>query len=184
MRLALLLALAMPLVGQFWSPDREPITLKWCVSALPASPSEPEVRGAINEALREWSKYVEIKFRYGDCGAERTLTFSWATGDHACGWPFQPESLAHAYWPPPWTDEPRAGDVHFNAALTWTAALIYRVALHEIGHALGVVDSNVWYSVMRYEGNAERLAPSDIAAVRKLYGRRCFEIECAMRYDR
>lgn len=183
MNLALILALSLPLLGQSvatWAPEREPVTLSWCLATLPASPSEPEVRGAINEALREWSKYVQITFRPGKCGEWRTLTFSWLPAEHGDGYPFGRYGFAHAFYPAGLSPEPAAGDVHFSRDERWTPGEIYLVSLHEIGHALGLMHgNNPWGVMYSVENGVERLQRSDIDAIRWRYAKRCFEVGCA-----
>lgn len=182
MRLLLILALTLPLMGQSiatWAPEREPVTLRYCVAkSAPAGASKQ-----IQAALKEWAKYTEIKFRAGKCGTARTLTFSWLPSEHGDGYPFIPSVYAHAFYPD-WP-EPLAGDVHFSTAETWTPARIYTIALHEIGHSLGLRDDFEGGGVMYpYPRGYLWLCASDIASVRKLYARRCYQIECAMRFER
>lgn len=90
--------------------------------------------------------------------------------------------LAHAYQP---GDELYfgaggniAGDVHFDNGNAWsdggTAGTIdfYTVALHELGHALGLGHSTVAGSVMEavYGGPRRTLTADDIAGIQSIYG--------------
>ena len=48
----------------------------------------------------------------------------------------------------------------------------YSVAMHELGHALGISHSNIENSIMhaQYQRDVLNLQPDDIRAVTKLYG--------------
>jgi hypothetical protein len=66
-----------------------------------------------------------------------------------------------------------AGDLFVNTAAKFTPASLYAVALHEIGHALGLPHSTDPKSVMfSHLNTATALAAGDVTAVRSLYGPR------------
>ena len=62
-----------------------------------------------------------------------------------------------------------AGDVFFNSNATFTAASLYRVALHEFGHALGLRPITEPKSVMfnQLDSNTQ-IAQSDYLSIRAL----------------
>jgi hypothetical protein len=92
--------------------------------------------------------------------------------------------LAHAFYPAPPNPEPIAGDVHFDDAELWeignglgTAAFdLMWVAVHEIGHALGLghssVPSAVMYPTVSTTTVFTGLHADDIAGLRSLYAAR------------
>lgn len=154
--------------------------LSWCV----VQPAPPDAEPQIEAALAEWSKYVQITFRPGACYGDRTLTFSFVPDDHGDKTAFRGRDMAHAFWPAPLSEEPMAGDIHFRASEDWSPLDIYLVALHEVGHALGiwdvrggVMDEVSWWRHLT-------LQTSDIEAARRHYARRCFGVECAWGLNR
>jgi len=70
--------------------------------------------------------------------------------------------------------EPMAGDLHLDATENWHAGDdidIYSVALHEAGHAIGLVHSDKPGDVMYpYYRRGMALSVNDIGAARQLYG--------------
>ncbi|MHC4750749.1 MAG: matrixin family metalloprotease [Planctomycetota bacterium] len=96
-----------------------------------------------------------------------------------------PPVLAHAYQPgieSMFLGGTIAGDMHFDVARTWVdnAADVpfngqfdfYTVALHELGHSLGLGHSTVVGSVMYpfYGGALRTLTADDIAGIQAIYG--------------
>lgn len=85
-----------------------------------------------------------------------------------------PSSIAIAVLHDPFLSGTLAGDVLFNSEVDFAAAhtTLFSVALHEIGHSLGLDDSTDPTSVMfeHVGNNLTTLGPSDIAAIRALYG--------------
>jgi hypothetical protein len=152
-------------------------TLGYCVQ----QPAPEDAEKQIEAALREWAKYAQLTFERGACYGDRTLTFAWVPADHG-DWSLNATNPAHAHLPPPAVPEPLAGDVHFWAGREWTPEEIYRTALHEIGHSLGLWEARE--GLMDSERNLLWLQQSDIDAIRRLYARRCFGVECAWGLNR
>jgi predicted Zn-dependent protease len=89
------------------------------------------------------------------------------------GFPMAGDALGEAVPPDPVLAGTLAGDVFFNTSVAFTPQKLYSVALHEIGHALGMAPSTNRQSVMfnRFAGHTA-LAPADVLAIRALYARR------------
>ena len=85
-------------------------------------------------------------------------------------------TLAHAYFPPP-NGNSAAGDLHFDSAERWTCSTsngtdIGIVALHEIGHSLGLnheTTSTIAVMDPYYNPNLTVLQSDDINGIRAIY---------------
>jgi hypothetical protein len=139
-------------------------------------------RTAVTNAFATWAAVL--------CGAEFTAPTSgdidfeigWFQGDHDDGSPFDGvgNTLAHAFYPPP-CGGGHAGEMHFDEAEMWSLTGagstfdVETVALHEIGHLLGLNHSSVAGSVMfpSYGGVRRALTQDDIDGVRRLYAFLC-----------
>src|SRR5581483_12290220 len=92
----------------------------------------------------EWAKVAQITWLPGGSPTgSRTVNVLFATGDHGDGFPFDGRGgvLAHTFYPSPPNPEPIAGDMHFDDAEAWRIGAntdLFSVALHELGHALGL----------------------------------------------
>lgn len=135
-------------------------------------------RNAVRNAFNTWAAAL--------CGVtfqETTATtadfeIGWFTGNHGDGSSFDGvgNTLAHAFYPPP-CGGIHAGECHFDDAETWSLTGTggtfdtETVALHEIGHLLGLDHSSVVGSVMfpSYGGVRRSLTQDDLDGVRQLY---------------
>ena len=147
-------------------------------------------RGIIREAFRRWSDVAGLEFREVAPDLPTTLSVAFHQGNHGDGYPFDDQggpagnTLAHAFYPPPlggaW-----AGSLHFDEFELWKDApggpgfRLYNIALHEIGHLLGLDHSQdggaimyAYYGELRDDLNAD-----DIAGAQSLYGAPVHEAE-------
>lgn len=138
-------------------------------------------RDAIRRAFATWQREIPIDFVEVGAANNPNFPIGWFSGDHGDGSPFDGigNVLAHAFYPGT-CGGTHSGKCHFDEDETWALAHgganrdTETVALHEIGHLLGLAHSDVVDSVMfaNYSRERRTLAADDIAGIRALYGRR------------
>ena len=135
----------------------------------------------MRRAFDEWAKYGNLKFiQVFDPAADIIVGFG--SGHHGDRYPFDGPGniLAHAYYP--YEMESYGGDIHFDEDENWrenSTNLIdgvdfYSVALHELGHSLGLAHSPVYSSIMfpYYKGITQgSLDYDDVLGMYKLYSK-------------
>ncbi|PTL82626.1 M10 family metallopeptidase domain-containing protein [Vitiosangium sp. GDMCC 1.1324] len=127
---------------------------------------------AIRGAFARWAAVTDMRFTqtFTDTGTI-DVRLGFHVGDHGDGYPFDGASgvLAHAFYP-------QNGRVHFDDAETWSdngsGTDLASVALHELGHTLGLAHSNESYAVMYayYSGIKRNLTMDDVDGIKSLYG--------------
>jgi hypothetical protein len=139
---------------------------------LPASSVESEIR----RAMAQWTDVVQVTWAQGtNPTGNQTVNILFAAYAHGDGYPFDGPGgvLAHTFFPAPPNPEPIAGDMHFNDSESWhigTDIDVFSVALHELGHSLGLGHSDNPADVMYpYYKIANTLAAGDVAAILTLY---------------
>ncbi|KAL2892501.1 Metalloendoproteinase 4-MMP [Bienertia sinuspersici] len=162
--------------------DKEiPMTLTYtfCLDNMITYLSLHEIKGAFERSFAKWASVIPVKFVETRDLESADIKIGFYSGDHGDGEPFDGVLgvLAHAF-------SPQNGRFHLDAAETWTvdfekeksrvAVDLESVALHEIGHLLGLAHSNVKQSVM-YPSLKPRekklmLKFDDIEGVQHLYG--------------
>jgi hypothetical protein len=135
----------------------------------------------LRQAFTAWSDVTPLQFTEAIGLTPAEFLISWVIGDHGDGFPFDGPGhvLAHAFFPPPVNPSPGiAGDVHFDDAETWmegsTGGIdLLSVAIHELGHALGLRHSTDPNAIMfpTYSGPRHDLGEDDIAGIQSIYGK-------------
>ena len=118
---------------------------------------------AVRRAFDTWSAVTNLDFIEACNEEDADIRIMWAVGNHGDGVPFDDGGtvfenvLAHGFFPPP-NSGAFAGDLHFDDFEDWRVngndIDVETVALHELGHSLGLRHSDVNNSVMEpvYEG--------------------------------
>ncbi|XP_075220209.1 stromelysin-2-like [Lycorma delicatula] len=165
------------LSGSQWKKYR----LTYYVANWPSGLSERNVRTNMRRAFDSWSSYSQLKFiEVPDMNADIIISF--ASGSHGDGFPFDGRGsvLAHAFMPG--ESSSLQGDIHFDDDEQWQdnpgpfddGVDFFSVAVHELGHSLGLMHSPEDGSVMnpyykQYKPGTFQLAYDDILAVYELY---------------
>ncbi|XP_023771903.1 metalloendoproteinase 1 [Lactuca sativa] len=156
-----------------------PGTPKWPRGQLTYGfgPSFPtQFMPAVDRAFGKWATASSGYFTFSRAGSYQgaDLKISFERGDHGDGYPFNGsgEVLAHAFPPPD-------GRLHFDADENWVIGAVKdafdleTMALHEIGHLLGLGHSQFQTTIMWSSfsaGVTKGLTSDDIQGLRILYG--------------
>lgn len=136
-----------------------------------------DVDYAFRKAFQVWSDVSLLRFRKIYEG-EADIMILFAFGAHGDPNAFDGKGgvVAHAFYPGPGIQ----GDAHFDEAETWSKSSsqgtnLFLVAVHELGHSLGLHHSNNPNSVMYpsygfLDPNTFRLSDDDISSIQSLYG--------------
>ncbi|GER40708.1 matrix metalloproteinase [Striga asiatica] len=138
-----------------------------------------DVRAAFARSFARWCAFIPVTFTETEDYENADVKIGWYNGDHGDGLPFDGvlSVLAHAF-------EPEDGRIHLDAAERWTTDLrkerskvavdLESVAMHEIGHVLGLGHSTDRDAVMYFhQGRRTRkveLAEDDVVGIQTLYG--------------
>ena len=140
---------------------------------LVRGPSREEIHSAITEAFKVWSRVSKLRFQEVKRNADINLAFT--NRRHGDGFPFDGPNgeIAHAFFPV-W-----GGDVHFDNNEAWSLDKkgkfgynVFQVAVHELGHSLGLQHvkdrESIMYPFYRFRRKFE-LSNDDIAGLNYLY---------------
>jgi hypothetical protein len=131
----------------------------------------------VREAFALWAAVSPLTFSEISNSSRADIVIGWATGDHGVGEPFDGpgDVLAHASYPNPYTD--RQVFLFFDDDERWVDSDtqnvdLLTVAVHEIGHTLGLGHSNDPQAIMfpSYGGPRRALGQDDIEGIQALYG--------------
>ncbi len=151
--------------------------------AVPISDAMDTVsQSVIQRALQAWSSAAGITFIQSASTSAADVTFGWGSfatpTSNMIGNTYvqqtnglaQPGAIVRLEDP---NENPFAIDANGNLAYLNTGdATLFQVALHEVGHALGLSDTSDPNSVMYYSlgMNNPTLGATDIAAIQQIYG--------------
>lgn len=164
-------------IGEGWDgPGLNATQLSYYFQQMSARLPSDTARSEIIKAMNEWSSKVKISWMPGSSPyAPRTVNILFGRGAHGDGYTFDgPRGvLAHTFYPAPPNPESIAGDLHFDDDETWNIGAdtdVFSVALHELGHALGLGHSDMPGAVMYpYYSRVTALTSEDAAAIQSLY---------------
>ncbi len=142
--------------------------------------SDPEeARHLVREAFGEWQRVCRLNFQEVSVWENPQFRISWEKGQHGDGSAFDGvgRTLAHAFYPPP-CGGPHSGKMHFDDAESFANGHapgridLRAVAIHEIGHLLGLRHSDKRSAIMfpTYNPAQLTLGDDDIAGIQDLYG--------------
>ena len=148
-------------------------TINWedDLSGLPTSSgsSTGQLIAALGNAFASWESVAAIDFAEGGAIDLRITYASFSTD----GYSGNDGAAATASWSG--TGQPSNAQIEFNSDLTWApygggGIDFYAVALHEIGHIIGLDHVNDTSEIMNPIISTDVLGDGDIAGARYLYG--------------
>ncbi|KAL2546960.1 matrix metalloproteinase [Forsythia ovata] len=148
---------------------------------LPENQLSENVKSLFGRAFERWSEVTPLTFTETTSYSRADLKIGFFSGDHGDGEPFDGVlgTLAHAFSPP-------AGRFHLDGDENWvidgnflngspvSAVDLESVAVHEIGHLLGLghssVENAIMYPTISSGTRKVELANDDVLGIQELYG--------------
>ncbi|XP_058192914.1 metalloendoproteinase 2-MMP [Rhododendron vialii] len=148
---------------------------------LPANSLSDSVRTVFSRAFQKWSAVIPLTFTETSSYGVADIRIGFYSGDHNDGEPFDGVlgTLAHAFSPP-------SGVLHFDGDENWvvegdvaasavvSAVDLESVAVHELGHVLGLGHSSereaIMYPTISTGTRKVDLAGDDVEGIQSLYG--------------
>lgn len=142
--------------------------------------SSYDIKSAISRAFDLWSSVIPVSFKQLQGGDKSDITIKWVAGYHEDGYSNTFDGpngvLAHAFYP-------EDGRMHFDEDEVWVVNKdsqigwdLFSVALHEIGHLIGLDHSDkvesIMYAYMPTGIKFSGLYQDDISGAQYLYGSR------------
>ena len=160
-----------------WPESRRNLTYAF----LPDNQLTDDVKAVFASAFERWAAVTPLNFTATESYYSADLRIAFYSGDHGDGEPFDGElgTLAHAF-------SPTNGRFHLDGAESWvvsgdvttssisSAIDLESVAVHEIGHLLGLghssVEEAIMYPTITSRTRKVELASDDIQGIQELYG--------------
>ncbi|XP_034252667.1 matrix metalloproteinase-17-like isoform X2 [Thrips palmi] len=164
--------------------------LKYYIANWTPKIGEDGVNALMVRAFDAWSAYGRLRFTRAAQPSEADITIAFGRGNHGDWFPFDGPGgiLAHAFYP--YEMATYGGDIHFDDDEQWAAdpnatelyngaVDLFLVAVHEMGHSLGLGHSPDPESIMfpYYQSKSEsfKLGQDDILGMYELYIKRQLE---------
>ncbi|XP_044492417.1 metalloendoproteinase 2-MMP-like [Mangifera indica] len=160
-----------------WPSNRRDLTYGF----LPQNQLTDDTKQIFANAFAKWSQVIPMNFTQSDDYTTADITIGFYTGNHGDGEPFDGVlgTLAHSFSPP-------SGMFHLDGAENWvisgdvttstvsSAVDLESVAVHEIGHLLGLghssVEEAIMYPTISARTRKVELASDDVEGIQALYG--------------
>ncbi|KAL3716816.1 hypothetical protein ACJRO7_008400 [Eucalyptus globulus] len=136
--------------------------------------TQDDVLGPVSRAFKTWASATHFTFSQSQNYESADIKIAFARRDHGDGAPFDGPSgvIAHAF-------QPTIGVFHYDGDEPWSVGPVRgsydleTVALHEIGHLLGLGHSSVAGAIMYptiSPGVSKGLHGDDVQGIKTLYG--------------